>query len=122
KRANIAMPTFEDEVALWGDASPMATIERMTTYGVQEVVVKNGPSGALVYADGQVIEVPVERQVLPVDTTGAGDSFNAGYLAARLQGASAADAALAGHRLAGTVIMHRGALIPRTTPDGMRMN
>lgn len=122
KRATLAMPTFEDEVALWGDASPMATIERMTTYGVQEVVVKNGPGGALVYADGEVIEVPVEQQVLPVDTTGAGDSFNAGYLAARLQGASPADAALAGHRLAGKVIMHRGAIIPRAAQDGERMN
>lgn len=122
KRANVAMPTFEDEVALWGDASPMATIERMTTYGVQEVVVKNGPAGALVYAEGQVIEVPVEQEVQPVDTTGAGDSFNAGYLAARLQGASPADAALAGHRLAGKVIMHRGAIIPRAAQDGERVN
>lgn len=119
KRSTIALPTFEDEVALWGDASPMATIERITTYGVREVVVKNGPAGALIYADGQVIEVPVEREVLPVDTTGAGDSFNAGYLAARLKGASPADAALAGHRLAGAVIMHRGALIPRAAHEGL---
>ncbi|WP_127088592.1 sugar kinase [Aquabacter cavernae] len=119
KRASIALPTFEDEVALWGDASPMATIERITTYGVREVVVKNGPAGALIYADGQVIEVPVEREVLPVDTTGAGDSFNAGYLAARLKGASPAEAALEGHRLAGAVIMHRGALIPRAAHEGV---
>jgi len=119
KRASIAMPTFEDEVALWGDASPEATIARMTTYGVSEVVVKNGPAGALVYAEGRTIAVPVEREVLPVDTTGAGDSFNAAYLAARLKGASPEDAARAGHRLAGTVIMHRGAIIPRTTHEGI---
>lgn len=119
KRASIALPTFEDEVALWGDASPMATIERITTYGVSEVVVKNGPAGALVYAEGKVIEVPVEQQVLPVDTTGAGDSFNAAYLAARLKGATPEEAALAGHRLAGAVIMHRGAIIPRAAHEGM---
>ncbi len=119
KRASIALPTFEDEAALWGDASPMATIERITTYGVREVVVKNGPAGALIYAEGKVIEVPIEREVLPVDTTGAGDSFNAAYLAARLKGEGPEDAALAGHRLAGSVIMHRGAIIPRAAHEGM---
>ncbi|MFG1464175.1 sugar kinase [Xanthobacter sp. DSM 24535] len=118
KRASIAMPTFEDEAALWGDASPYATIERMTTYGIGEVVVKNGAGGALVYADGHIIEVPVEREVSPVDTTGAGDSFNAAYLAARLKGAGPEDAARAGHRLAGTVILHRGAIIPRSVHEG----
>lgn len=120
KRSSLALPTFEDEMALWGDPSPGATIERITTYGVSEVVVKNGAGGALVHAEGRTFEVPVERQVSPVDTTGAGDSFNAGYLAARLQGASPEAAALAGHRLAAEVIMHRGAIIPRAAQEGVR--
>ncbi|MFG1378161.1 sugar kinase [Xanthobacter autotrophicus] len=120
KRSSMALPTFEDEVILWGDASPAATIERMTTYGLTEVVVKNGAAGALVHADGRTVEVPVERALAPLDTTGAGDSFNAGYLAARLQGASPEDAARAGHRLAAEVIMHRGAIIPRAIHEGMR--
>lgn len=120
KRSSMVLPTFEDEVALWGDASPAATIERMTTFGVTEVVVKNGAAGALVHAEGRTVEVPVEHTVAPVDTTGAGDSFNAGYLAARLSGASPEDAALAGHRLAAEVIMHRGAIIPRTAQEGVR--
>lgn len=119
KRSSVALPTFEDEVALWGDASPAATVERITTFGVQEVVVKNGPAGALVHAEGRTYEVPVERTVSPVDTTGAGDSFNAGYLAARLAGAAPVEAALAGHRLAAEVIMHRGAIIPRTAQAGI---
>lgn len=119
KRASMALPTFEDEVMLWGDASPEATIARITTYGVKEVVVKNGPGGAYVHAEGQTVFVPVEREVQPVDTTGAGDSFNAGYLAARLTGASPVDAARAGHALAGRVIMHRGAIIPRAAHEGV---
>ena len=48
-----------------------------------------------------------------VDTTAAGDSFAAAYLAARLGGAEPADAARAGHRLAGTVVRYPGAIIPR---------
>lgn len=120
KRASLVLPTFEDEVALWGDASPAATIARITTYGVSEVVVKNGAGGALVHAEGRTFEVPVEREIAPVDTTGAGDSFNAGYLAARLEGAAPEVAALAGHRLAAEVIRHRGAIVPRGALEGVR--
>jgi len=46
-----------------------------------------------------------------VDTTAAGDSFAGAYLAARLTGARAADAASAGARLAARVIQHPGAII-----------
>jgi len=47
-----------------------------------------------------------------VDTTAAGDSFAAAYLAARLAGGNPAAAARAGHRLAGTVVRYPGAIIP----------
>jgi 2-dehydro-3-deoxygluconokinase len=48
-----------------------------------------------------------------VDTTAAGDSFGAGYMAARLAGKDPASAARDGHTLAGAVIRQRGAIIPR---------
>ena len=53
--------------------------------------------------------------VRPVDTTAAGDSFNAAYLAARIFGAMPEQAAQAGHRLASAVIMSPGAVIARET-------
>jgi sugar/nucleoside kinase (ribokinase family) len=49
------------------------------------VVVKLGAKGALVHAEGKTIRKPA-RKVHVVDTTGAGDSFNAGYLARFLAG------------------------------------
>jgi len=53
-----------------------------------------------------------------VDTTGAGDAFNAGYLAARLGGKPPKDAVAAARRLAGVVVQHPGAIIPKTAmPD-----
>lgn len=110
--ADIALPTFEDEAALWGDADPVATVARLQGLDVGEVVVKCGADGAyLAHATG-VVHIPVPVRVTPLDTTAAGDSFNAAYLAARLRDATPGDAARAGHRLAGVVIAHRGAIVP----------
>jgi len=114
KRVDIALPTYDDEAVLWGDPSPEATVERLGAFGVGEIVVKNGPNSALVASGGRSEFVPVPEVVMPVDTTAAGDSFNAAYLAARLSGDGPSAAAAAAHRLAGQVIRHRGAIMPRT--------
>jgi 2-dehydro-3-deoxygluconokinase len=113
KRVDIALPAFDDEAVLWGDPSPEATVARLQAFGIGEIVVKNGPNSALVAAAGAQEFVPVPEVVVPVDTTAAGDGFNAGYLAARLAGRDPAQAAGAAHRLAGDVIRHPGALVPR---------
>ena len=114
KRVDLALPAFDDEAVLWGDPSPESTVERMQAFGIPEVVVKNGPNSALVVvAGGEREHVPVPEVVEPVDMQAAGDAFNAGYLAARLKGAPATEAAMAGHRLAAQVIRHRGAILPR---------
>jgi 2-dehydro-3-deoxygluconokinase len=67
----------------------------------------------LIDAEGGFLNIAPHEALRPVDTTAAGDSFNAGYLAARIGGASPIDAARAGHRLAGIVIMTPGAIIAR---------
>jgi 2-dehydro-3-deoxygluconokinase len=113
KRADIALPTYDDEAVLWGDPSPEATVDRLQAFGIAEIVVKNGPNSALVAAGGQRDFVPVPQIVEPVDTTAVGDSFNAGYLAARLSNESPLAAAAAAHRLAGEKIRHHGAIMPR---------
>ena len=113
KRVDIALPAYDDEAVLWGDPSPEATVERMQAFGIQEIVVKNGPNSALVAAGGSRDFIPVPEVVVPVDTTAAGDGFNAGYLAARLAGKGPGEAAAAAHQLAGQVIRHPGALMPR---------
>ncbi|MET0220773.1 MAG: sugar kinase [Tardiphaga sp.] len=110
---DLALPTGEDEQALFGDSDAVATISRLASAGVGEIVVKRGPDGCLIAANGETYDVAPPVIVSPVDTTAAGDSFNAGYLAARIRKASIRDAALAGHRLASAVIMSPGALIAR---------
>lgn len=118
KRCDLALPSFEDEARLWGDVSPKATIERLTTFGVREVVVKNGAEPALVHADGRTIEVPVPEKIKTTDARAAGDAFNAAYIAARLRKESTEAAALAGHRLAAEVLRYPGAILPNSKRVG----
>ena len=113
KRVDMALPAYDDEAVLWGDPSPEATVERLQAFGIPEIVVKNGPNSALVAAGGRNEFIPVPEVVVPVDATAAGDSFNAAYIAARMSGKGPGEAAAAAHRLAGQVIRHRGALMPR---------
>ncbi|MGB3832920.1 MAG: sugar kinase [Mesorhizobium sp.] len=108
---DIAAPTFPDEQALFGDATPEATAERLMRQ-VGEVVVKNGEAPALVAAAGGTWQIPAQHVADPVDTTGAGDAFNGGYLAARLAGHAPAEAARRAHRVAAAAVQVRGALAP----------
>jgi 2-dehydro-3-deoxygluconokinase len=111
--ADIALLTLDDEVALYGAADAHGVIERARALGVGEVVVKCGGAPCVVWHDGRAHEVAPEPVRDVIDTTAAGDSFGAAYMAARLSGKGPDAAARAGHRLAGTVIRHRGAIIPR---------
>ena len=108
---DIALPTFEDEQQVFGDVDHDSVIERLRSWGVGEIALKLGPQGCLAVT-GDTRELVAANKVDVVDTTSAGDSFNAGYLAARLRDQCASDAAKAGHRLASVVIQHRGAIIP----------
>jgi 2-dehydro-3-deoxygluconokinase len=109
---DIALPTFPDEEMLCGDASPSATADRLAAAGVGEIVVKDGAEPCLVVASGERLAVPAVHVANPVDTTGAGDSFNGGYLSARLLGQTPVEAAKTAHRVAAAVVQVRGALAP----------
>ena len=78
------------------------------------MVIKRGAAPTLVRIPGkELISVPAFAVDKVVDTTGAGDSFAGGYLAARLQGQSPAVSARSGNKIASIVIQHSGAIIPR---------
>ncbi len=110
--ADIALPTFDDEALLHGDATPEETAERTASLGVTEIVVKNGDEPCLVVAEGEATWVPPAKAARIVDTTGAGDSFGGTYLAARLMGQPPVDAARLAHAVAAEVVGVHGALAP----------
>jgi 2-dehydro-3-deoxygluconokinase len=109
--ADIVLASTEDLLALYSGESIDGLMARISS---AEAVLKLSEPASIVRFEGVSHEVKAEPVVNPVvDTTAAGDSFAAAYLAARLRGASPVEAAHAGHRLAGVVVCHPGAIIPR---------
>ena len=96
RRCDLALLTLDDETALFGEDSLDSHVSRC----------------AIVTDEGR-LTVPAIR-VQPVDTTSAGDSFNAGYLAKRIAGCDVNTAAKFAHSLAALVIQYPGAIVPRS--------
>ncbi len=116
--ADIVLASTEDLLPLYPGATNENLLARIPG---GEVVLKLSEPASIVRTDGvshQTKAKPISKPV--VDTTAAGDSFAAGYVAARLADADPAEAADAGHRLAGVVVCHPGAIIPRAAmPQGI---
>lgn len=109
--SDTVLPSYEDEATWFHDASPEGTADRYVEAGARDVIVKNGPGQILAWTDGQSSVHDPEVITEVVDTTAAGDSFNAGYLASRLRGQSIGQAVDAGAGLAAQVVQARGALV-----------
>ena len=108
----LMLTSFSDEEILWGDALAETTLTRLLEAGVKIPVVKDAASGAM-FHDGhgarRVAPPPVPRVV---DTTAAGDAFNAGFIAAWLSGRGVEECCRLGNQVAGAVVQYPGAIIP----------
>ncbi|MCL6270417.1 sugar kinase [Sansalvadorimonas sp. 2012CJ34-2] len=108
---SLALVTFDDEQALFGDRTPEETLQRLQ--GIPEVVVKSGAEGCIVEFRDERKLIPAKKVKTVLDTTAAGDSFNGGYLAARVRNYPPIEAARFGHAMAAEVIQHKGAIVPQ---------
>jgi len=108
--ADIVLPSFEDEAEWFSDADSEACAARYTAAGAAVVVVKNGPGALCLLHLGEITHLATTPVTNVVDSTAAGDAFNAGFLVAFENGATVQDAAGEGCHLASKVIQQRGAL------------
>lgn len=111
KHCDTVMTTQEDDRVLWGVASVDETRVIYQDHGVGELLVRDEALNAFVFRAEDQQQLQAEK-VNAVDTTGAGDAFNAGFLAERLAGADTARALAAAQALSTRVVQHRGAILP----------
>lgn len=86
KYTDIFLPNAQEAKRLTGEMDLDLAIQRLGKY-CPLVVIKDGSNGSFAYTNNTLIRVP-GIPVDPIDTTGAGDNFNAGFLRAWLDGQS----------------------------------
>jgi ribokinase len=106
--ADVLLPNLDEARVLTGADDPETAAHALTAH-VREVVITVGRDGAL-WTDGtQVVRVDAPAIAEVADTTGAGDAFAAGWLAARAAGASPHDALTAACALGTRAVSRAGA-------------
>jgi len=108
ENATLLMPNYEEGVVLVGRKPPEEMAAELLNYA-PHVVVKLGPKGCVIAKEGCVRVCPTEARENPVDTTGAGDCFNAAFISEFLRQGDMWTAACLGNSLAGKIVTMAGA-------------
>lgn len=106
------LPSFEDEAEWYRDENPQATVDRYLGAGATSVIVKNGDNDVLYYDGTNIGSVAVNALSSVVDSTAAGDSFNAEILAGLVDDTPFEISIERACKLASLVVQGRGALVP----------
>ena len=107
---DVVLPSYDDLRVIYPNLSPEEMIVKLRVKGARRVVLKLGREGCLVASETGMVRVPSMAAEV-VDTTGAGDCFNAGFIAGLAHGLSDADAARIGAAAAAECIRHVGGAV-----------
>lgn len=110
--ATLLMPTTDDLRPLYDISSPTDLFRKLSDQYRCDIVLKDGGQPVQTRINGIAGTFTLDCSGPRIDTTGAGDSFNAGFVAARIAGQSPEDSVTAAHQLASIVVAHRNAVIP----------
>lgn len=103
-RATITLLSEDDRAAMFPDLDERDVIAAAAGRPDTTLVMKLGERGVIAMAGGGVVEVPADTVDEPVDPVGAGDAFDAGFIAAHLAGAPLPDALALGAHVAARVV------------------
>ncbi|MBT9470571.1 MAG: sugar kinase [Pseudomonadota bacterium] len=113
--ADILLPSRQDLELLYDVDEPGLQMMLLLDRGAREVALTAEDTGCLVRHAETMTHIDAIKVEAVIDTSGAGDSFNGAYLAARLQGHGPLAAARAGLALAAQVVAHPGAVVPKSS-------
>lgn len=83
---DLFMPSYDEAAKITGETDPQKIADKLFDLGVKTVIIKLGKDGALICEDRNTRYIlPTYTAYKPVDATGAGDSFCAGFLAGMAQ-------------------------------------
>lgn len=111
--SDVALVGVEDMAELFDIENASDALLLCESFGVKEIVIKNGPSSVFTSLNGERLEHTITPVANVVDTTSAGDAFNGIYLGSRLNDVSISRSVECAANAAGVVIQHRGAIIQK---------
>jgi sugar/nucleoside kinase (ribokinase family) len=103
-----------------GLKDPKEAAKLIHAWGVAEVIITLGSEGSLVYVDDTFYDIPAYPPHEVVDATGCGDTYSAGYLYKRLQGANPVEAGKFAAAMCTIKLEHNGPF-NRTIEDVMKI-
>ncbi|MBS4192337.1 sugar kinase [Bacillus sp. FJAT-49705] len=77
---DILLTSIEEAEILFGTINTKEIIKKSTQLGVTYIAIKQGDAGSIGYFHGELIDAPPVKAKLVVDTVGAGDGFDAGFI------------------------------------------
>ena len=108
---DLFLASDDDLKSLLPDQADTSFVLELMARGCSEAVIRRGSKPCDIFYNGKHLQVDA-MNAIPIDTTGAGDSFNGTYLACRIQGVTPENAAGHAHTIAAQVVAHKGAVIP----------